>query len=100
MQVATTGGGSVGGVNVDAMYPTPLPRHQFEDDDGNELDVTEINSHIAVLGKSGDGKTPPRLSPDHAVGVDEAVESWLGNGDYATGEHSCRALGPHSLITR
>eukprot|EP00035_Acanthoeca_spectabilis_P016089 m.326304 g.326304 ORF g.326304 m.326304 type:complete len:247 (+) comp16478_c0_seq15:332-1072(+) len=63
---AETAGGDVAGVggnvtDVDAAYPTPLPTFVpisvFQDDAANLLDVSEVNSHTAVLGKSGDGKT-------------------------------------------
>ena len=63
MQVETAGGdvAAAGGVGVDAAYPTPLPIFVpisvFQDDAANLLDVPEVNSHTAVLGKSGDGKT-------------------------------------------
>jgi hypothetical protein len=60
----TDAGGEQGGgigAGVDVVYPTPLPIltpiKVFQDADGNLLSVSELNSHTAVIGRSGEGKT-------------------------------------------
>jgi hypothetical protein len=86
MQVEISGGSTKDGGSIttgDApAYATPLrifvPISVFQDDNGNLLDVRAVNSHTAILGKSGGGKTHLACHLDHAVGTDQGVEPRVG----------------------
>ena len=84
---STLAGGGIG-AGVDVVYPTPLPifvpLSVFQDDNGNLLDVLAVNSHTAILGMPGGGKTHLTCHLDHAVGTDQGVEPRVGCHHHAS----------------
>jgi hypothetical protein len=98
---STLAGGGIG-AGVDVVYPTPLPifvpLSVFQDDNGNLLDVLAVNSHTAILGMPGGGKTQLTCHLDHAVAVDQEVEPPVGCRHHATaGTNRPQAAHPATL---
>jgi hypothetical protein len=102
MQVESSGGSSVAGggigAGVDVVYPTPLPIltpiNVFMDADGNLLNVSELNSHTAVIGRSGEGKTHLTC---HLIMQWAPIKGW-NHGVMAIMPRSVRARA-HALLT-
>jgi hypothetical protein len=103
MQVESSGGSSVAGggigAGVDVMYPTPLPIltpiNVFMDADGNLLNVSELNSHTAVIGRSGEGKTHLTC---HLIMQWAPIKGWNHGWVMAIMPRSVRARA-HALLT-
>ena len=65
VQVEISGGSTKDGGSITTgdtpAYPTPLPIFvlvsDFLDNNSNPLDMLAVNSHTAMLGKTGGGKT-------------------------------------------
>ena len=103
MQVESSGGSTVAGggigAGVDAMYPTPLPIltpiKVFQDANGNLLNVSELNSHTAVIGRSGEGKTHLTC---HLIMQWEPIKGWNHGWVMAIMPRSVRAP-THALLT-
>ena len=91
-------GGGIG-AGVDVMYPTPLPIltpiKVFQDADGNLLNVSELNSHTAVIGRSGEGKTHLAC---HLIMQWAPIKGWNHGWVMAIMPRSVRAP-THALLT-
>jgi hypothetical protein len=91
-------GGGIG-AGVDVVYPTPLPIftpiNVFMDADGNLLNVSELNSHTAVIGRSGEGKTHLAC---HLIMQWGPIKGWNHGWVMAIMPRSVRAP-THALLT-
>jgi hypothetical protein len=83
------------------VYPTPLPVLKpisvFQDDDGNLLNVSELNNHTAVIGRSGEGKTHLTC---HLIMQWAQIKGWNYGWVIAIMPRSVRARAAHITLAQ